>query len=94
VTGTLPEPLRQQPHQQCLPQQLRNVSHAQASHQVEPVNLDGPHADLQGISDLTVGQALRDETQDFSLSWSQVIADSFSSVTSWHTLRGADPGHR
>jgi hypothetical protein len=50
-----------------LPKELSDVSHPQAPHQIEPVHLDRPHADLQMVGDFTVRESLRHQAKDFLL---------------------------
>lgn len=52
---------RQQVLLERLTQKLCHVSHVQSMHQVEPMNFDGPDADLQGRGNLSVGMAKGDE---------------------------------
>lgn len=65
------EGFRQETKKEGLAEKLRHVSDAQAPHQIESMDLDGPDADLQLMSDFSVGQPLCDQFEDLSLSRGQ-----------------------
>jgi hypothetical protein len=79
---SLPEALWQEPHQERLPKELRDIPHAEPAHQIKTVDLDRPDADLERIGDLPIGQPLCDETKDFTLTRGEMIATPLSGDTS------------
>jgi hypothetical protein len=54
-----------------LSKQLSDVPDFEFLHQRKPVDLDGPHADLQARSNLTIRQAFCHETKDLPLTRGQ-----------------------
>ena len=52
------EVLGKEPLLQRLPEQLRDVADFQSPHQIEPMHLNGAHADVQASGDVAVGISL------------------------------------
>ena len=65
------EAFREKVEKQGLAQQLSDVSHLQAPHQIESMHFNGSDADLQVVSHFSVCQTLSDQTQDFLLAGRQ-----------------------
>jgi hypothetical protein len=61
------EVTRQQVLLEGLTQELGNVPHIEATHQVEPMDFDRPDTDIQRNSDLAIGMAQRDHSEDLAL---------------------------
>jgi hypothetical protein len=57
----------QETQKKCLPEKLRDIAHAQASHEIEPMHFDRSDADVQAASDFTIGHPLSHEAKDFLL---------------------------
>ena len=55
--------------EQGLPEELRHIPDAQAPHQIETVDFDRAHADLELMRNFSVGEPVGDQTENFLLSW-------------------------
>ncbi len=58
----------QEPEDQRLTKELRHIANFETAHQIKPMHLSRPHANLQMVRDFPIRQSLRNETQNFQLS--------------------------
>ena len=63
----LGEILWQEPQEKGLSKELRHIAHAQPPHQIEAMDFNRSHADVQLAGDFSIRHALSHEAEDFLL---------------------------